>query len=86
MKDHLSTCLELAAEKHPVVLLLDSLDQLSADDGGLQLEWLPRTLPSNVYMILSTLPEEKYTCLPKVQVSGEATYKSIALLASRRED
>ena len=48
--------------------MLDSLDQLSGDDGGLQLEWLPKTLPSNVYMILSTLPEEQYICLPKLKV------------------
>ena len=69
MKDYLNTCLELAAENHPVILMLDSLDQLSGDDGGLQLEWLPKTLPSNVYMIVSTLPEEKYICLPKLKVS-----------------
>ena len=56
--------------------MLDSLDQLSGDDGGLQLEWLPKTLsiyaytlPRNVYLILSTLPEEQYICLPKLKVS-----------------
>jgi hypothetical protein len=57
--------------------MLDSLDQLSGDDGGLQLEWLPKTssiyaytLPRNVYIILSTLPEEQYICLPKLKVSS----------------
>ncbi|XP_028397582.1 NACHT domain- and WD repeat-containing protein 1-like [Dendronephthya gigantea] len=68
LKEYLNTCLELAADKHPVILILDSLDQLSGDDGGLQLEWLPKTLPSNVYMILSTLPEEQYLCLPKLKM------------------
>lgn len=68
MKEYLKTCLELAADQHPVILILDSLDQLSGDDGGLQLEWLPKTLPSNVYMILSTLPEEQYLCLPRLKV------------------
>jgi hypothetical protein len=50
--------------------MLDSLDQLSGDDGGRQLEWLPKTLPSDVYLILSTLPEEQYICLPKLKVSN----------------
>lgn len=65
----MNTRLEESSENHPVILILDSLDQLSVDDGGVQLEWLPKTLPSNVYMILSTLPGEKYVCLPKLQVS-----------------
>lgn len=71
--------MESAAERHPVILMLDSLDQLSADDGGLQLEWLPRSLPSDVFMILSTLPGEKYTCLPKLKVRKFSSYENIIM-------
>ena len=57
-----------ASSSNPVVLVLDSLDQLSDDDAGRELDWLPKQLPDNVYMILSTLPGEEYICLPKLQV------------------
>ena len=62
-------CLEdHASSSHPVVLVLDSLDQLSDDDGGRELEWVPKELPDNVYLILSTLPRKEYNCFPKLQV------------------
>ena len=51
-----------------LILLLDSLDQLDKKDGGRMLHWLPRSLPKNVKIILSTLPQEKYQCFPKLQV------------------
>jgi len=40
------------------VLLLDSLDQLTAAHRAHSLTWLPRPLPPNVHMIVSTLPYE----------------------------
>ena len=43
---------------HQVILVLDSIDQLSALHGAHELGWLPTSLPSNVKLILSTLPEE----------------------------
>lgn len=62
-------CLEKhASSSNPVVLVLDSLDQLSDDDGGRELDWVPKKLPRNVYIILSTLPGEEYNCFPKLQV------------------
>jgi hypothetical protein len=69
--------------------MLDSLDQLSGDDGGRQLEWLPKTLPSDVYLILSTLPEEQYICLPKLKVSnllkkGEKKMKYFGCVPDRK--
>ena len=51
-----------------LILLLDSLDQLDKKDGGRQLHWLPRKLPKNVKIILSTLPKEKYGCFLRLQV------------------
>ena len=40
----------------PLFILLDSLDQLSSLDGAHLLTWLPRTLPKNVHIIVSTIP------------------------------
>ncbi|XP_021358893.1 uncharacterized protein LOC110453957 isoform X1 [Mizuhopecten yessoensis] len=47
-----------SAIKAPIVILLDSLDQLTVNNDAYSLSWLPITLPSNVKLILSTLPEE----------------------------
>lgn len=63
MEDH-------ATSSHPVVLVLDSLDQLSDDDGGRELEWVPKELPDNVYIILSTLPGKEYSCFPRLEVKN----------------
>lgn len=43
--------------KKPLILLLDSLDQLSPECDTF--DWLPSVLPSNVYVVMSTLPEKK---------------------------
>lgn len=56
-------------KERPLVLLFDSLDQLDTADGARQLDWLPRLLPKHVKMILSTLPDDKYGCLPRCRVS-----------------
>ncbi|KAJ8320337.1 hypothetical protein KUTeg_001924 [Tegillarca granosa] len=41
----------------PLILLLDSLDQLNPENGAHQLKWLPKTLPKHVKLILSTYTE-----------------------------
>jgi hypothetical protein len=51
------------------VILLDSLDQLNPDDGALQLAWLPTKVPDRVKIVVSTLPDKEYECLPRLQVS-----------------
>ena len=66
--DYFPECLEKAAEDNPVVLVLDSLDQLSIDEGGREMGWLPKDLPYNVYVVLSTLPNEEYQCLGNLKV------------------
>lgn len=43
----------------PLVIFVDSLDQLSDEDQGRQLKWLPKKLPKNVRLILSVYSEEK---------------------------
>jgi len=54
--------LALATAEHPLVIFLDSLDQLSQAFGAHRMSWLPKTLPPHVSLVLSTLPVE-YNCL-----------------------
>ena len=51
-----------------IVIMLDSLDQLSPEDGALNMKWLPKDISSNVSIILSTLPGEEYKVLPALKV------------------
>ncbi|XP_061195706.1 uncharacterized protein LOC133203923 [Saccostrea echinata] len=44
--------------KKPIVILLDSLDQLSPLHHAYGLQWLPTTLPQNIKLVVSTLPKE----------------------------
>lgn len=60
--------LKFASESQPLTLFLDSLDQLTDEDNARNLEWLPFELPSNVKIVVSTLPEEG-GCLNKLQLS-----------------
>ncbi|XP_035676380.1 NACHT domain- and WD repeat-containing protein 1-like isoform X4 [Branchiostoma floridae] len=56
---YLSTLLDKVSEKdRPLLILLDSLDQLSSVDRAYSLTWLPKSLPPNVHIVVSTLPEE----------------------------
>ena len=64
-------CLEEACSIRPVVLMLDSLDQLPADEGGRRLDWLPAKIPDDFYLIMSTLPGAEYECLPHLKVKGK---------------
>ena len=48
--------LQMAAAKGRVVLILDALNQLEDRDGAPDLVWLPAVLPSNIRLIVSTLP------------------------------
>lgn len=48
----------VATEEQPIVLFLDSLDQLTSAHRAHSLSWLPRQLPPNVHIVLSTLPYE----------------------------
>ncbi|XP_077990681.1 NACHT domain- and WD repeat-containing protein 1-like [Glandiceps talaboti] len=50
--------LRYASKERPLVIFLDSLDQLSAAEGAHRLTWLPRVLPPHAAVILSTLPKE----------------------------
>ena len=63
-------------ESRPLVILLDSIDQLSPVDGAHQCSWLPTTLPSNVHLIVSTLPDQ-HNCLQNIKDLFENTPKCL---------
>ncbi|KAL4239740.1 NACHT domain- and WD repeat-containing protein 1 [Mactra antiquata] len=44
--------------KEPVIILLDSVDQLYPHNNAYSMEWLPLMLPTNIKIIISTLPKE----------------------------
>ncbi|NIM99299.1 MAG: NACHT domain-containing protein [candidate division Zixibacteria bacterium] len=50
--------LALATADKPLILFLDSLDQLSAAHNARSLTWLPAELPENVRLIVTTRPGE----------------------------
>ena len=51
-----------------IVLYIDALDQFSAARGAKELNWLPRLLPENVKVVVSTLEEPHYECFRKLKV------------------
>ena len=64
-RNHLieSLCLSLSES---LVIMLDSIDQLSTADGAHSMNWLPKMLPKGVHIIVSMLPQE-YNCLATIQ-------------------
>lgn len=66
--DQFPVFLSSAMKEQPLVILLDSLDQLSPLDGARKLTWFPRQLPLHVKFIVSTLPDEEYMCFPTLKV------------------
>ena len=48
--------LKCATQQKPLVIIMDSLDQMSSAHHAHKLSWLPKELPKHVYMVLSTLP------------------------------
>ncbi|XP_064634336.1 uncharacterized protein LOC135492092 isoform X2 [Lineus longissimus] len=61
-----SSRMSQATEDQPIILYIDSLNQLSADFDAHRITWLPKELPEHVHLIVSTLPDdryESYSCL-----------------------
>jgi hypothetical protein len=56
--------LTFATTEHPIVLIIDGLDQLPLSDDARRLGWLPRQLPGNVKLIVSTIHGD---CLKALQ-------------------
>jgi hypothetical protein len=52
-------CLALGTAEKPVIVFLDALDQLSDTDNAKALYWIPRELPGNAKVIVSSITEEE---------------------------
>ncbi|EDO40517.1 predicted protein, partial [Nematostella vectensis] len=59
--------LKMAKSNRPIVVILDSADQLTTTDDAHQMVWLPRKLPKHVYVLVSTLKDPKYACYPALK-------------------
>ena len=71
MREYLVQCIRKAVEfQKKITIMLDSIDQLSSDDGAYSMKWLPKEFPSFVKIILSTLPDEKYLVFNNLKVSS----------------
>ena len=55
LTNYFKKLLESATVEKPILIFLDSLDQLSATNSAHSLSWLPLNLPKNVKIILTTL-------------------------------
>lgn len=55
---NLQTVSEVGSQR-PLILVLDSLDQLSPSRQATSFLWLPHTLPANVHVVVSTLPDSE---------------------------
>lgn len=67
---HFRSLLSCATRERPLVIILDSLDQLSSADGAYSLAWLPVTLPAHVKLIVSVVPDE-HSILENLQIRIE---------------
>ncbi|XP_061197445.1 NACHT and WD repeat domain-containing protein 2-like [Saccostrea echinata] len=59
--------LHYASAELPLVVMIDSLDQLDPANNARNLFWLPQELPPHVKLIVSTLEEDIYECFPNLQ-------------------
>ena len=77
-------CCQVVSSDRPVVLFLDSLDQLTAAHRAHSLAWLPRPLPSRVHIVVSTLPyEHDLLDTLRVIVASESNFVQILPLGQQ---
>ena len=62
----LKTLQESLGDDNHLCIFLDSVDQLSPMDGAHSLNWLPKSLPPNVHIVVSMLPG-KYNLLKTIR-------------------
>ena len=70
-----------ACGNNHLCIFLDSIDQLSPVDGAHSLHWLPKSLPPNVHIIISMLPD-KHDCLKTLQtmLTSSDCYVKVGIL------
>ena len=70
----------LSGDDH-LCIFLDSIDQLSPMDGAHSLNWLPKSIPPNIHIVISMLPE-KHGCLKTIRtmLPSEDCYIEVGVL------
>jgi hypothetical protein len=68
----------LSRAKTSLYLFLDSLDQLDDSYKGRDMDWLPLPLPNNIHFIMSAIPDDKYSVVPKLKVNRKALFDHLA--------
>eukprot|EP01050_Picozoa_sp_SAG11_P004589 SAG11_NODE_297_length_11092_cov_15.717457_3_plen_385_part_00 len=58
------TATELGKVGQPLVIFLDSVDQLTDEDQGRDMRWIPSQLPTNCRLVISCIPDSEYYCFP----------------------
>lgn len=54
----------------PLIIFLDSLDQLDPANGARGVSWLPTEFSENVKIVVSTLVDRQYEAFPKLKVKS----------------
>jgi tetratricopeptide (TPR) repeat protein len=65
LRSAFSNWLSMVSAKSRAVLVIDALNQLEDRDGAPDLVWLPPVIPSNIRIILSTLPGRSFDEIKK---------------------
>jgi len=79
LADVLRKCLALATAEKPLLVFIDSLDQLSDTDNAKALYWLPRELPEHARIVVSSIT------LTELESALSATYKEQLPLLPKEE-
>ncbi|XP_062607183.1 uncharacterized protein LOC134268973 [Saccostrea cucullata] len=85
LSDFQSSLIDVSKDK-PIVLFIDALDQFSASNGARELLWLPKHLPDNVKLVVSTLEDAKYECFRKLKVVVKEDTNFLQLRPFTKED
>ena len=64
----------LATAERPLILFLDSLDQLSTSQGARSLVWIPNELPEHVALIASTRAEDTWENFAEIFAPAISTF------------
>ena len=68
LKEEFVASLGLPFGNAPLIIFLDSLDQLDPANGARGVSWLPTEFSENVKIVVSTLVDRQYEAFPKLKV------------------
>ncbi|XP_060067084.1 NACHT and WD repeat domain-containing protein 2-like [Ylistrum balloti] len=82
----LQFALRHAKPSRPLVLMLDSLDQLDPTNNARSLQWLPTVLNTSVKVVVSTLEDDIYECFPKLQQKLKTSSQFVPVPVLEKKD